>query len=120
MVFRFPVARVRDFGPPWATLEQSRNPFAVVVMAHLTARDVQEGTARKQAKLRLIRGLYTSGYSREEILALFHFIDWLLVLPAALEQAFWEEFRHFEGVQRMPYITSVERLGMQKGFEQGL
>jgi hypothetical protein len=120
VLFRFPVARVRDLGRDWAALEQSRNPFAVVVMAHLTARNVQEGAARKQAKLQLIRSLYTMGYSREEILALFRFIDWLLVLPAALEQEFWEEFRRFEEAQRMPYITSVERIGMQKGFEQGL
>ena len=48
------------------------------------------------------------------------FIDWLLMLQAALDQEFWHELRQFEEEKRMPYVTSVERLGMQKGFEQGL
>lgn len=117
--FRFLVARVRDFGPPRAVLEQRQNPFAVVGMAHLTARDVQEGTARKQAKLRLIRGLYTTGYSREEMLAPFRFIDWLLVLPPALEQELWEEFRHFEEVQRMPYIPMWNALEYRRDLNKG-
>jgi hypothetical protein len=89
-------------------------------MAHLKAREVREGAERKQWKLRLMRGLYERGCARDEILALFRFIDWLLVLPAALEQEFWHELHQLEEERRMPYVTSVERLGMQKGFEQGL
>ena len=48
------------------------------------------------------------------------FIDWLLMLQAALDQEFWHELRQFEEEKHMPYVTSVERLGMQRGFEQGL
>jgi hypothetical protein len=66
-----------------------------------------------------MRGLYERGRRREEILALFRFIDWLLVLPAGLEQAFWQELRQIEEVHHMPYVTSVERLGIQQGLEQG-
>lgn len=44
-------------GRDWAALEQDRNPFAVVVMAHLKAREVRDGAERKQWKLRLMRGL---------------------------------------------------------------
>ena len=89
-------------------------------MAHLKARQVRPGEARKQWKLRLMRGLYERGRSREDILALFRFIDWLLVLPAALEQAFWQELRQVEEAHRMPYVTSVERFGIQQGLQQGL
>ncbi len=96
---------MQDFQQHWAALEQSWNPFAVVVMAHLSAHQAREGNARKQAKLRRIRGLYTLGYSREDILELFRFIDWLLVLPEALEQECWAAFHHFEEEQHMPYIT---------------
>ena len=96
-----------------------RPPFtdsdAVVVMAHLKARQVRHGEARKRWKMRLMRGLYERGYRREDILALFRFIDWLLVLPAVLEQAFWQELRQVEEAHRMPYVTSVERLGIQQG-----
>jgi len=119
LTFRFPVVKVRDLGRDWAALEQQRNPFAVVVMAHLKARHVRDGVERKQWKLQLIRGLYTRGFARQEILALFRFIDWLLVLPPALEQEFWHEFQQFEEEQHMPYVTSVERMGFQRGLQEG-
>jgi hypothetical protein len=35
-------------------------------------------------------------------------------LPKNLEQEFWREIRQWEEETRMPYITSVERLGMQR------
>ena len=115
LTFRFPVVQIRQTGRDWAALEQDPNPFAVVVMAHLKAREVRDGAERKQWKLRLLRGLYERGYNREEILTLFRFIDWLLVLPAVLEQEFWHELHQFEEEKRIPYVTSVER----RGFEQG-
>jgi hypothetical protein len=119
LTFRFPVVRIQGAGRDWSALEQAPNPFAVVVMAHLKAREVRDGAVRKQWKLRLMRGLYERGCTRAEILTLFRFIDWLLVLLAALDQEFWHELHQFEEEKHMPYVTSVERLGMQKGFEQG-
>jgi hypothetical protein len=120
LTFRFPVVQIRHTGRDWARLEQDLKPFAVVVMAHLKAREVRDGAERKQWKLRILRGLYEHGYNRAEILTLFRFIDWLLVLPAALEQEFWHEFRQFEEEKHMPYVTSVERRGFEQGFQQGL
>jgi len=111
--------QIRDTGRDWATLEQDPNPFAMVVMAHLKAREVRDGAERKQWKLRLLRGLYERGSTREEILTLFRFIDWLLVLPVALEQEFWHEFHQFEEEKHMPYVTSVERRGFEQGLQQG-
>ena len=120
LTFRFPVVQLQEFGRDWHALEQHANPFAVVVMAHLKAQETRDGAERKQWKSRLMRGLYERGCTRAEIMTLFRFIDYLLVLPAALEQEFWDELHQFEEEKRMPYVTSVERLGMQKGFEQGL
>jgi len=71
LTFRFPVVQIHATWRDWAALEQDLNPFAVVVMAHLKAREVRDGTERKQWKLRLLRGLYERGYNREEILTLF-------------------------------------------------
>ena len=36
-------------------------------------------------------------------------------LPVELDQEFWSEFRHFEEEQKMPYLTSIERIGIQQG-----
>jgi hypothetical protein len=62
--------------------------------------------------------LYEQGYQREDILNLFKFIDWLMSLPAELEQEFQQELNQYEEEKRMPYITSVERMGMEKGMIQ--
>ena len=41
-------------------------------------------------------------------------------LPKTLEQEFWREIRQLEEETRMPYITSVERQGIEQGIEQGM
>ncbi len=68
----------------------------------------------------LIRRLYERGFEREDIIQLFHFIDWVMALPEELEQEVWEEIQAYEREQRMPYISSVERIGLTKGLQQGL
>jgi hypothetical protein len=47
-------------------------------------------------------------------------IDWLLDLPPELDARFWDEIHEWEEENRMPYVTSVERLGIEKGMEKGL
>ncbi|NCS59792.1 MAG: DUF4351 domain-containing protein, partial [Microcystis aeruginosa G11-04] len=69
---------------------------------------------RLEWKLSLTRRLYQQGYQRQDVINLFRFIDWLMSLPKNLEQEFWREIRQLEEETRMPYITSVERLGMQR------
>lgn len=66
----------------------------------------------------LTKRLYELGFEREDIINLFQFIDWMMSLPLELEQEFWQEIHAFEESRRMPYITSVERIGFQKGIEQ--
>jgi gluconate kinase len=42
-----------------------------------------------------------------------------MILPEALKRSFWEELRTYEEERRMPYITSVEQIGIEKGIEKG-
>ncbi len=117
--FRFPVVKVLDYQQQWQALEVNPNPFATVVMAHLKAQETKsDRNKRKEWKLILTRRLYEKGYRREDIINLFCFIDWVMSLPEELEQEFWQELRNFQEEQRMPYITSVERIGIKKGIEQ--
>ncbi len=121
MGIRFRVVKLRDYRRRWAELEASRNPFAVVVMAQLQVRATQRRpTTRLQAKVQLIRHLYTQGLTRQQILDLFRFLDWVLTLPEALEQQFQVELAQVEAETQMPYITSIERMGIEKGRQQGL
>ena len=117
--FQFPAVKVSDYGRDWEALEQNANPFSTVVMAHLRARSVKEGGERLRWKLRIVRLLYERGYGRKDILELFRFIDWLLVLPEELEKSFSEEIIRMEEEKKMPYITSVERIGIEKGYKIG-
>jgi hypothetical protein len=84
-------------------------------MAHLKAHQTRNNRQeRLEWKLSLTRRLYQQGYQRQDVINLFRFIDWLMSLPKNLEQEFWREIRQLEEETRMPYITSVERLGMQR------
>ena len=59
----FPVVCLGDYRARWRELDQSSNPFAVAVQAHLRARDTHhDPSARYQAKLDLVKSclLYTS------------------------------------------------------------
>ena len=73
-----------------------------------------------QWKLRLVRRLYERGYARQDVLELFRFIDWVLTLPAGLAARFQTELVQLETERHMPYITSIERMGIEKGLQQGL
>jgi len=119
---RFPIVKLIDYEDQWDTLDGSDNPFAVVIMAHLKTRHQPE--QRLQWKFHLVKRLYTIGYSREDILELYRFIDWLLALPDELEHDFRQQLMHYEDAMSTPYITSIERSaikkGMEKGQEQGL
>ena len=53
------------------------------------------------------------------MLNLFRFLDWLLKLPKGLEAEFWQELSTYEEERRMPYVTSVERIGIEKGKTEG-
>ena len=83
----FPVSKLTDFRERWDELESSTNPMAQVVMAHLRALETKKNpNARFDHKLALIRNLFKSGFSREDIRELFAFIDWVSALPEYLEE----------------------------------
>ena len=119
--FQFPIVKLIDYLRRQEELEASNNPFAIVVMAHLVALQTRDNrTQRKQQKLALVRRLYEKGFEREEVINLFRFIDWMLTLPLELDQQFWQDYREYEETKNMRYVTSVERIGIQKGIEQGI
>jgi hypothetical protein len=118
--FDFTVVKLLDYRSQWAQLEESRNPFAVVVMAHLkTQQTKRDLTSRKAWKFVLVKRLYEMGYSRSDILNLFRFIDWAMMLPEGLKKTFWEELKAYEEECQMPYVTSVEQIGYDRGLQDG-
>ena len=47
------------------------------------------------------------------------FVDWIMDLPEAHERLFWMELAKLEEDEEMTYVTSVERIGIKKGMQQG-
>ena len=89
-------------------------------MAHLKAQETrQDSVARQTWKLWLTRRLYKLGKDRQRVIELFRFIDWVLQLPESQDQAFLQEVHEMEEEKRMQYVTSVERIGIQQGIQQG-
>jgi hypothetical protein len=108
--------KLLDYRDRWDELEASQNPFAWVVMAHLKMQETRrDKPSRKVWKMRLIRGLHESGYNKTDVLNVFNFVDWVLGLPKPLETEFWRELKAYEEGQKVPYITSVERIGYERG-----
>jgi predicted transposase YdaD len=81
-----------------------------------TKKDLQ---ARKEWKFRLTRMLYEREYEREDIIKLFRFLDWILELPEGLKQEFKSDLKRYEQEKQMPYITSIERMGIEEGRKEG-
>ena len=118
--FRFPSVKLLAFGGQWPLLESSANPFAVVVMAHLRTMETRKDEQERLAfKLNLSKSLYRRGWTKQEIIDLYRFIDWIMALPNDLEKAYHRELTKYEEETKMPYITTAERIGMEKGVEKG-
>jgi hypothetical protein len=117
----FPIAKLLDYGQRWEVLEASTNPFATVVMAHLKTLETRHAPADRQSwKVRLVKGLYERGLSEEDMVELVRCIDWLMDLPPALEKLFQDEIHRYEEEKRMPFMTSFERKGEQRGLLAGI
>lgn len=118
---KFPVVKLLDYQGRLAELEADPNPFALATAAHLLAQTTRKDPqGRLASKLALTRRLYQRGWTKPEVLDLYEFIDWLLALPEALEDAFLDEIHELEESTNMRYISSAERIGMRRGTQLGI
>jgi hypothetical protein len=116
----FPSVKLLDYAARQAELETDDNPFATVVLGHLAAQatrhDVQ---ARYRRKLALTRRLYERGLSKQRIIDLYRFLDWILRLPEDLELQYTNAIFAIEESLKMPYVSYVERRGEARGQVRG-
>jgi hypothetical protein len=120
--FEFPVVKLNQFrnDDSWKQLEASNNPFARVIMAHLKTQDTRKDNQdRKQWKMDLTRSLYSGGFTKQQILDIYWFIDWVMHLPAEIAERFDIELQEFEKEHKMTYVTTMERRGIEKGRQEG-
>ena len=97
-------------------LEASDNPFATVVMAHLKTKATRgQDEERFHWKRHLVRRLYEGDYERRDVIALFRFIDWLMMLPENLADQLDDEHQRLEAEKNMRYVTHIERRAILRG-----
>ncbi|MEA5619015.1 transposase [Cronbergia sp. UHCC 0137] len=109
----FPSIKLLDYSND--VLEQSNNPFAIIIIAHLQTQATQGNAQQRfQFKSNLVRRLYQLGYTGEQIRQLFRFIEWIMTLPETLQFQFKTELNRYEEENRMPFLTSFEIDGMLK------
>jgi predicted transposase YdaD len=92
-----------------------------VVLAHLKVIETKGRVEQRKAwKFRLTKALYEKGYERQQILDLYRFLDWVMILPEAIEREFWQELQTFEEERKVTYVTNAERFGFERGIQEGL
>ena len=116
-----PGVKLLDFQERLAEPEADPNPFALATAAHLLAQATRQNPQQRLAhKLALTRRLYQRGWTRQEVLDLYEFIDWFLALPESLEEAFLDEIHELEESTKMRYLSNAEYIGMKRGQQQVL
>ena len=119
--FHFKTTKLLDYHAKQDILENTDNLFGIVVLAHLAAQRTRKDVEQRLTyKFQLTRRLYERGLDRKRIFNLYMFIDWVLTLPEDLEIRYNEQIHQLEREKTMTYITSAERIGMKKGYEQAM
>jgi predicted transposase/invertase (TIGR01784 family) len=121
---KFPLVKLIDYKNKkelWEKLEKSDNPMAMVVKAQLKSYELKKADNNKKSSVKweLIRECYNKGYSKKAIDTLFKFFDWIIRLPDDLENQLTEKIIKFEEENKMPYVTSWERIGKKIGEKEG-
>jgi hypothetical protein len=116
---KFPIVKLLDYESNWDALEQSTNPFAVMIMAHLKTKATNDDMEqRRQWKWALVRGLYDRGYNKGDILELFRLVDWMMTLPEELQASFEEQIERYQEESKMPLLSQIETRAMRRGIQQ--
>jgi hypothetical protein len=121
---KFPIIKLIDYKTKKELreiLETSDNPMAMVVKAQLRSFELQKADDIKKStvKWELIRECYQKGYEKKAIRTLFKFIDWLIRLPVDLEKQLSQKIVKLEEENKMPYVTSWERMAEERGEIRG-
>ncbi|MGQ9590309.1 MAG: cytosolic protein [Planctomycetota bacterium] len=124
LTLRFPVVSVESFRGRMEDLERSRNPFAVVTLAHLALGSARTARERLERKKYVVGRLYEQGFSGDDIIEVYRFLDWLVALPPPLEREYERHVDRLERRTSMPLLSLREeraiRRGLRKGLERGL
>jgi hypothetical protein len=117
----FRLAKLLDYAHEEAKLEACANPFGPITLATCKAIETRNDPgSRSRWKLHFAKRLYELKLPMERIRLLFYVIDCMMTLPKELERAFQAELAVFEEEVQMKYVSSVERVILEREREAGL
>jgi len=120
VVFEYPLIKVIDYRERWTELENSSNPFAIIVSAFLKTLETEGNVQERYSwKKRFILELYQRGMTSKKSASIYKFVDWVMRLSNELNNELFTEIKSTEEMQKMPYITTAERIGREKGLAEG-
>ena len=120
IISRFLVSKLLEWKERWEELEQSENPFAIAVMAHLkTMETPNDPQARAEWRFRFVRRLYEGGFVREHVIEMMRFLDWMMVLPEDFQPEFNARVGELDKETNVEYVTTWERNGIKIGIKTG-
>lgn len=121
MQLDFPIAKMQDYAGRIDQLLEDDNPFGLVTVAHLLTQQTRgDDHRRRVAKWRLTKLLYQRRWDKQRIIDLYRIIDWIMRLPVELEKRIRSGILQLERRSVMPYLSSMERIGMEIGRTEGL
>ena len=114
--------KLLDYKNKVEDLKNSKNAFALIILAQLAAIEKFTPQLKLTSKIELIHLLYNRKLTKKKFFALFLFIDWVLPLPLELEMAYHKVIEEIEkkGGKHMAYVSSVERFALQRGEQIGI
>jgi hypothetical protein len=117
--FTYPVIKLLDFDCPG--LDKDNSLFAVITRVQLAKLKSEKNPDKRYSfRLDLTKGLYSREYSKEQIIRLYRFIDYVLKLPEPQALQFNKEMELFEEARTMPYMSTIERAAKEEGILQGI
>jgi len=118
--WRYRVVKVQDWEPRRAELEESANPVAAFVLAHLEAQRTHgKEAAREAARWERTLHVYQGGWEPEVGRNLLRLVNWILPLSLAGEERFAERLRRFEEGQSVPYVMPIVQFAREEGRTEG-
>ena len=111
----FPIAKLLDDVGREDSLLASRNPFALVKLAHLRTRQAHHDADKLYAvKWQLTTLLYRRVRSKRRILIFFKVINWMIALPEPYQERYWRAIRRWEKERKMEWISPLEQSFIDK------
>jgi len=112
----FPVVKLLDYND-MESLEKNPNPFALVLMANFKALETRRDSGQRyEWKWHVTLEFYKRGYQKQDVIHLFLFIDWVMILPEELKRSFSQRLLEYEEGKKMRFVSSVEEYCMEKGM----